>query len=103
MDSPKQSVLVVEDDEATAAFLADNLSADGYTVATAGGSAEGLRAIESRGPTLVVLDLVLADGDGLELLDRVRTADGLATRIDPDLPVIVISGRTGDADRVRGF
>jgi DNA-binding response OmpR family regulator len=103
MDSPKQSLLVVEDDEATAAFLADNLTADGYTVATAGGSAEGLRAIAARGPSLVVLDLRLEDGDGLELLDRVRTSDGLATRIDPDLPVVVVSGRTGDADRVRGF
>jgi DNA-binding response OmpR family regulator len=103
MDSPKQSLLVVEDDEATAAFLADNLTADGYRVATAGGAAEGLRAIESRGPGLVVLDLVLEDGDGLELLDRVRAADGLATRIDPELPVIVVSGRTGEADRVRGF
>ena len=37
------------------------------------------------------------------LLDRVRAADGLASRIDPDLPVIVLSGRAGDADRVRSF
>jgi DNA-binding response OmpR family regulator len=103
MDSPKRSLLVVEDDEATAAFLADNLGADGFSVAVAAGAAEGIRAIESRGPNLVVLDLLLADGDGLELLDRVRAADGLATRIDPDLPVIVLSGRAGDADRVRGF
>src|SRR3954451_6564212 len=103
MASPKQSLLVVEDDEATAAFLADNLGADGFSVAVAAGAAEGIRAIESRGPNLVVLDLLLADGDGLELLDRVRAADGLASRIDPDLPVIVLSGRAGDADRVRGF
>jgi DNA-binding response OmpR family regulator len=103
MDSAKQTLLVVEDDEATASFLADNLAADGFSVSVAAGAAEGLRAIESRGPSLVLLDLLLADGHGLELLDRVRAADGLATRIDPDLPVIVVSGRTGDADRVRGF
>src|SRR5919108_6072811 len=96
-------VLVVEDDEATASFLADNLAADGYRVAVAAGVDEGLRAIEVRRPALVVLDLLLEDGNGLELLDRVRSADGLASRIDPDLPVIVLSGRTGDADRVRGF
>ena len=94
---------MVEDDEPTAAFLADNLIADGFRVSVAGGAAEGLRAIEVRGPNLVVLDLLLEDGNGLELLDRVRGSDGLASRIDPDLPVIVVSGRSGEADRVRGF
>ena len=96
-------MLVVEDDEATASFLADNLAADGYRVAVAGGVGEGLRAIEVRRPALVVLDLLLEDGNGLELLDRVRAADGLATRIDPHVPVLVLSGRTGDSDRVRVF
>ena len=102
MDAPT-SVLVVEDDEATRLFLADNLAADGFKVATASGAGEGLRAIEVRQPGLVVLDLLLEDGSGLDLLDRVRSADGLASRIDPDLPVIVLSGRSGDVDRVRSF
>jgi DNA-binding response OmpR family regulator len=99
----RQSIVVVEDDDATRAFLADNLAADGFRVATAAGAAEGLRAIESRAPSLVVLDLRLEDANGLELLDRVRAADGLGTRIDPDVPVVVLTGRTGDADRVRSF
>jgi DNA-binding response OmpR family regulator len=95
--------LVVEDDDATRAFLLDNLAADGFRVAGAGGVGEGLRAIEVRQPSVVVLDLALGDGSGLTLLDRVRAADGLASRIDPDLPVVVLSGRAGDADRVRSF
>jgi DNA-binding response OmpR family regulator len=95
--------LVVEDDEATRAFLLDNLAADGFRVAGAAGVGEGLRAIEVRQPSVVVLDLALADGSGLALLDRVRAADGLASRIDPDLPMIVLSGRAGDADRLRSF
>jgi DNA-binding response OmpR family regulator len=98
-----QSLLVVEDDEATCSFLAENLAADGFRVATASGAGEGIRAIEVRRPSLVLLDLVLDDGNGLELLDRVRSADGLASRIDPELPVIVLTGRTGEADRIRGF
>ena len=102
MDQPL-SLLVVEDDQATAAFLAENLAADGFKVATASGAGEGLRAIEVRGPKLVILDLMLEDGSGLELLDRVRSADGLGSRIDPELPVIVLSGRSADADRVRSF
>ena len=96
-------LLVVEDDELTRSFLLDNLAADGFRVAGAGGVGEGLRAIEVRQPALVVLDLGLEDGNGLVLLDRLRSADGLASRLDPDLPVIVLSGRAGDADRVRSF
>src|SRR5436305_12277795 len=104
MASPQHSLLVVEDDDATRAFLADNLAADGFRVFAAGGPGEGLRAIEVRRPDLVLLDLML-DGPrgGLELLDRVRSADGLASRIDPSLPVIVLSGRAAETDRVRGF
>ena len=82
-DERERSLLVVEDDDATRSFLVDNLSADGFRVAAAAGAAEGLRAIEVRRPDLVVLDLMLGDASGLTLLDRVRAADGLASRIDP--------------------
>jgi DNA-binding response OmpR family regulator len=96
-------LLVVEDDELTRAFLLDNLAADGFRVAGASSVDEGLRAIEVRQPALVVLDLALEGASGLALLDRVRAADGLASRLDPALPVIVLSGRATDADRVRSF
>jgi DNA-binding response OmpR family regulator len=96
-------VLVVEDDAATAAFLADNLTADGYRVAVASAAAEGLRAIAVRRPDVVLLDVVLEDGSGLALLDSVRAADGLASRLDRDLPVIVLSGRGSEVERVRGL
>lgn len=101
--SDETKVLVVEDDAATAEFLVDNLRADGFTAASASGVGEGMRAIEVRQPDLLLLDLVLEDGSGLDLLDRVRRADGLASRVDPELPVIVLSGRAGETDRVRGF
>jgi len=97
-------VLVVEDDERTAGFLADNLRADGFRVAVAGEASEAVRAIEVRQPDLVVLDLSLSAGsNGLAVLDRVRSADGLGTRIDPALPVIILSGHGSEIDRVRGF
>jgi DNA-binding response OmpR family regulator len=98
-----QSLLVVEDDSATAAFLADNLAADGFTVATASGADEAVRAVELRAPSLVILDVVLDGGSGLTVLDRVRRADGVSSRIDPDVPVLVLSGRAGEVDRLRGF
>jgi CheY-like chemotaxis protein len=96
-------ILVIEDDEATRGFLADNLAADGFRVASASSAAEGLRAIEVRRPCLVLLDLRLEGGSGLDVLDRVRAADGLASRIDPDLPIMALTGRAGEADRVRSF
>ena len=98
-----RSILLVEDDEDTRGFLLDNLAADGFRVFAAAGANEALRAIEARAPNLLLLDLALADGNGLELLDRVRAADGLATRVDPQLPVIVLTGRAGESDRVRSF
>jgi DNA-binding response OmpR family regulator len=96
-------VLVVEDDLVVRSFLIENLIADGFHAVGAGGAGEGLRAIEVRQPALVILDLSLEDGSGLALLDRIRASDGLASRLDPELPVIVLSGRVGDADRVRSF
>ena len=103
MEQGSHGVLVVEDDERTAAFLADNLRADGFRVAVAGEADEAVRAIEVRRPDLVLLDLTLGQTSGLSVLDRVRSADGMGTRIDPALPVIVLSGRGADVDRVRGF
>jgi DNA-binding response OmpR family regulator len=104
MDDGQRGVLVVEDDERTAAFLADNLRADGFRVAVAGEAGEAVRAIEVRKPDLVVLDLSLEAGtSGLTVLDRVRGADGLGTRIDPQLPVIILSGHGAEIDRVRGL
>ncbi|MFL5828205.1 MAG: response regulator transcription factor [Thermoleophilaceae bacterium] len=103
MTEDRKSLLVVEDDAATAEFLSDNLAVDGFHVATASGAGEAIRRMQVSAPDLLVLDLVLEDGSGLTVLDQVRAADGLASRIDPDLPVLVLSGRSSDVDRVRGF
>jgi DNA-binding response OmpR family regulator len=99
----QKSVLVVEDDAATAAFLADNLRADGFAVWCASAVPEALRALELRQPDVLLLDLGLEDGSGFDVLDRVRAADVSSSRIDPDLPVIVLTGRSDEVDRVRGF
>lgn len=96
-------LLVVEDDPATAAFLLENLEADGFEAATASGVDEAMRAVEVRGPDLVVLDVMLEDGSGLTMLDRIRDSDARGSRVDPAVPVLVLSGRTGELDRLRGF
>ena len=103
MTDERSTVLVVEDDDATRTFLADNLSADGYELLVAGCARDGLRLLESKFPDLAIVDLGLPDTDGLEIVTRVREADGVATRLDPGTPLLVLSGRAGELDRVRGL
>ena len=97
------TLLVVEDDAAIRTFLADNLSADGFDVLAADCVRDALRLLETRAPDLTIVDVGLPDGSGLELIARVRSADRTVSRVDPDQPVLVVSGRAGEVDRVRGF
>lgn len=96
-------ILIVEDDPLIRTFLADNLTADGFELLVAGTIAQALGELESRRPDLAIVDLRLPDGSGLDLIRRVRSADGLGTRLDPTLPLMVLSGCGGELDRVRGF
>jgi DNA-binding response OmpR family regulator len=102
-DAPTATILLVEDDPATRTFLADNLCADGYEPLLAGSAREGMLMIETRYPDLAIVDVGLPDYSGLELLQTVRGGDGIASRADPLLPVIVLSGRGAELDRLRGF
>ena len=88
---PRPTILLADEDDATRAFLADNLTADGYRVLVAARPRQGARAAEHRrSPDLIVVDI---NGETLELLDAVRCGEGLAGRIDPDVPLIVLSRR----------
>ena len=97
------TILVVEDDAATRTFLADNLTADGYELIVAETAEHGLRLLETKFPDLVLVDLGLPDASGFEVLRRVREADGIASRLDPSTPLVLLTGRDGELDRVRGF
>ncbi len=103
MTEPTAAILVVEDDIPTRTFLADNLTADGYDLLVAATLRDALRTLEYHHVDLAVVDLGLPDGSGLELLRKVREAGGAAARLDARLPLIVLSGRAGETDRVRGF
>ncbi len=97
------TLLLVEDDHGLRTFLADNLTADGYDVLLADTVHDAVRLLEYNQPDLAVVDVGLPDGSGLELVARVRAADGIASRLDPGLPLVVLTGRAGELDRVRGF
>ena len=103
MTAEPATLLVVEDDAPTRTFLADNLAADGYELVVVETLQDALRALEHRAPDLALVDLGLPDGSGLELIRRVRAGDGLTSRLDPGLPLVILTGRTSEIDRVRGF
>jgi DNA-binding response OmpR family regulator len=95
--------VIVEDDRATRRFLADNLSADGYEPVEAETAQDGRRLLSELTPELAIIDLGLPDRDGLDLLRELRAGGERGVRLDPQLPVLVLSGRAGELDRVRGF
>jgi DNA-binding response OmpR family regulator len=103
MDVTSAMILLVEDHRATRTFLADNLTVDGYELLEADNAADGERMLATRFPDLAIVDLGLPDRDGLDLIRRVRTADRAGSRIDPEVPLLVLSGRTSELDRLRGF
>jgi DNA-binding response OmpR family regulator len=103
MEHHVATILVVEDHRTTRMFLADNLSADGFDVLEAESVIDARHLLASAFPDLAIIDLGLPDGDGLELLEHVRDADRIAGRLDPDLPLLVLSGRASELDRLRGF
>jgi DNA-binding response OmpR family regulator len=103
MEALTPTILVIEDDALTRTFLADNLTADGYNLVEAGSAYEGARLLQSAFPDVAIVDLGLPDGDGLDLLRLVRGADRASGRIDPELPLLVLSGRVSELDRLRGF
>lgn len=102
MDEP-QLLLLLEDDPVLRTFLADNLTADGYEVIVTDNVHDAGRALELARPDLAVLDVQLPDGSGLDLLRRVRAADGVASRMDPSLPIVMLSAAAEELDRLRGL
>ena len=100
---PSATVVVCEDDAPTLDLLCDHLEADRFRALPAPSAADALRLCHYNEPDLLLLDLRLPDAPGLDVLREIRAQRGATGRYDPALPVIVVSGRGSDADRVRGF
>ena len=87
----KPLVLVVDDDEQLREFIRVNLEMDGYVVREAGSAAEGLAALEEQAPALVLLDVMMPQVDGFEMLRRMQERHGLGS-----VPVIMFSGKVDE-------
>ncbi|HLG68535.1 MAG TPA: response regulator transcription factor [Acidimicrobiales bacterium] len=89
------SVLAIEDDADIRQLLRALLGREGYSVTEAANGRDGLRAFHQSRPDLVILDLGLPDLDGWQVLERIRDMS--------DAPVLVLTARSAERDKVRGL
>jgi len=92
MTHPASRVLVVEDEAEIRRFVRQSLQREGFDVHEAESLKRGLIDVGTRRPDLVVLDLGLPDGDGVDLIRQLRTWS--------DIPVIILSARTDEHDKI---
>ena len=86
-------VLIVDDDEGIREYVRVQLELEGYSVRGAGSAEEGLAALEEQSPDLILLDVMMPQVDGWEMLRRVQERHGVGS-----IPVIMFSGKVDEAD-----
>lgn len=91
----KSRVLVVDDEVAILRFLKPALEANGYEMSSTATVADAVKRIAAEAPDIVLLDLGLADGDGKDVIRRVREWS--------DVPVIVLSAREREAEKIESL
>jgi excisionase family DNA binding protein len=84
-------VLIVDDDDRLREFVRVNLEMEGYTVREAASAREGLDALEEQSPDLVLLDVMMPEMDGWEMLRQLHERHGVGA-----IPVIVFSGKVDE-------
>ena len=92
MNNNKYKVLIVEDEGNIRHFVKTILNTNGYQVIEAKSSAEGKMAFMSHSPDVIILDLGLPDGDGIDFLKQIR--------MEFSTPIIILSARTDEKDKV---
>ena len=95
MNMEKDSILLVEDEDRDRQLITTALEREGYEVLAVPSGEEGLAALDSFRPDLVLLDLMLPGVDGLTVCRQIRSRQ--------DVPVIMITGRDEEVDKVVGL
>lgn len=95
---PSQRVLIVDDDPDIVEIVRINLEAAGFETLAAGDGAEGLEKVTADQPDLVVLDVLMPEMDGWEVLRRIERNPETA-----GVPVVMLTCRGEDADILRGL
>ncbi len=84
-------VLIVDDDERVREYVRVNLEMEGYAVREAGSAEEGLGVLEEVSPDLILLDVMMPEVDGWEMLRRVQERHGVGA-----IPVVMFSGKVNE-------
>jgi excisionase family DNA binding protein len=84
-------VLIVDDDERVREYVRVNLEMEGYAVREAGSADEGLEVLEEVSPDLILLDVMMPEVDGWEMLRRVQERHGIGA-----IPVVMFSGKVNE-------
>jgi DNA-binding response OmpR family regulator len=94
-----QIILCVEDDKKVQALNKTEFEERGYEVRLAFTLAGAMEAISRETPSLIILDIGMPDGDGMNFLRKIRAGNGAVSKI----PVLMLTGYGKDADIVAGF
>src|SRR5436305_1538010 len=95
---PAERILVVDDEPDITALVAYHLARAGYRVSTSANGMDALNAVRTERPGLVVLDLMLPGLSGYEVIEQIRHDPATS-----ELPVIMLTARKDETDRVRGL
>ena len=93
-----QKILIIEDEPDIRKTLEYNISREGYEVTCASSLSEGRQKLESASFTLLLLDLMLPDGSGLDLCRELKQDKSLSS-----MPVIILTAKDDEVDKVVGF
>ena len=91
-------ILIIEDEPDIRKNLEYNLSREGYSVLTAASIAEAEQLIYSNNLSLILLDLMLPDGSGLDLCKKMKSDPNVQ-----NLPIIILTAKDDEVDKVVGF
>jgi DNA-binding response OmpR family regulator len=90
-----EKIIVVEDNEAIREAVTSYLRLDNYDVYEFGKVSGVLEAVKMKNPSLMILDVMLPDGNGFQLAKKIRSIS--------DVPIIFLTAKTSESDRITGF
>jgi DNA-binding response OmpR family regulator len=94
-DFDRRRILVVDDEERMVRFIRMNLEHDGFQVSEAFNGKQAIQRLRDINPDLILLDVMMPDIDGFEVLETIREAS--------NVPVIMLTAKGEEDDRVRGL
>ncbi|MFE4714739.1 MULTISPECIES: response regulator transcription factor [Paenibacillus] len=92
----RNHVLIVEDDDNIRRFISINLINNGFVVSEAANQGEALQSFTTNHPDVIVLDIMLPDGNGFEICQKLRAQD-------PGVIIVFLTARGQDLDKIKGL